>query len=324
MKLRRVQSAIYMFFALFAVSVSLFFFQDSANIAATEPRTELQKLTVYQSDTGPQLLFYPRNPAPGDFFILEAGPLYSAEPFELEFDFPGFISDYYQASGNLYVIIAIAFDAEPGQYLISVLAGEEEPELLNMAETITIAPKDFPLSRFSMPPGTTTGWTAARLAEDREKVRLAREETSSYPLWTQPFIWPLDARVSSEFGAIRIINENPPRRHGGIDLADEEGVLIVSVNSGIVRLSEFLLSGGNTVIIDHGIGLSCTYMHLDEIFVEEGQEVKRGDIVGTVGQTGYATGPHLHFEVNIGQVPVNPLQLLDNDLLFIAPAYMRQ
>ncbi|HED24673.1 MAG TPA: M23 family metallopeptidase, partial [Firmicutes bacterium] len=225
----------------------------------------------------------------------------------------------------VYIIIGIDCDTEPGSYRLAFEkenGDDTEAGEIILAEEIEIAAKEFAFSRFSMPADRTTGWTSARLAEDREKVRLARETTEPYPLWTGPFISPLEGRISSEYGAVRVINNNPPRRHAGIDIAADEGTPVVAVNRGIVRLAEFLLSGGNTVIVDHGMGLSSSYLHLEEIHVEVGQTVECGEPVGTVGMTGYATGPHLHWEVNIDQEAVNPEQLLDGDLLWIPPAYV--
>lgn len=269
-----------------------------------------------------QIVHYPELPAPGDFLIIEAGPVDNSTLYELKFDFPGTASGVYQSGGLLYAIIAISCDTEPGTYNLTLnsddpdTSGREIPEII-----LVIAAKEFSLSRFSVPAERTEGWTAARLAEDREKVRLARETTEPHPLWMNRFISPLEGRITSDYGAIRIINNNPPRRHSGLDIGADGGTPIIAPNSGIVRLAEFLLSGGNTVIIDHGMDLSSTYMHLDTIAVEKGQNIARGELIGTVGMTGYATGDHLHWEVNIGQHAVNPEQLVDNDLLWVPPAY---
>jgi len=310
------------------VSVFFFLLWDAAMIPAVEPEPMRRITPAFSMGTEDpaeaKIIFYPKNPAPGDFLIVEAGPVTNEASFELIIDFPGAVSSYYRLGNLLYAVIAISYNTEPETYQLSLQtdpAGTDSPVL--EAELI-IAEKDFLTSRFSMPASRTAGWTAERLAEDREKVRLARETTEPHPLWLQRFISPLEGRVSSEYGAIRIINENPPRKHSGIDIAAEEGTPIVAPNRGIVRLAEFLLSGGNTVIIDHGIDLSSTYMHLHTIAVEEGQLVERGELIGTVGMTGYATGPHLHWEVNIGQTPVNPEQLMLNELMWIPPAYVKQ
>ncbi|MFU8794361.1 MAG: M23 family metallopeptidase [Dethiobacteria bacterium] len=291
-----------------------------------EPGKALFITPYFSSTTGVvkdiEIVHYPELPAPGDFLILEAGPVSEITDYEFSFDFPGVLSELYRTDGLLYAIIAISCDAEPGSYSLAVESVDAGENSAARAEkNILISDKEFNLSRFSMPPDRTAGWTAARLAEDREKVRAARETTEPHPLWMNRFIIPLEGRITSEFGAIRIINNNPPRRHSGIDIGADKDTPVVAPNNGIVRLAEFLLSGGNTVILDHGMGLSSTYMHLEAITVENGQKVERGELIGTVGMSGYATGYHLHWEVNIGQTAVNPEQLTGRDLLWVPPAY---
>ncbi len=263
----------------------------------------------------PDILFYPEVPRPGDFLIVEAGPFAAGSSPQLKLGFDGTAFTSYEAGGLLYTLVAISCDSEPGLYNVHYEPGGPAADLV-------IAEREFPLSRFSMPADRTTGWTTERLAEDREKVRLARDSSAPFPLWTDRFILPVEGRITSEFGALRIINNNPPRRHSGIDIGAPEGTPVLAANSGNVQLAEYLLSGGNTVIIDHGIGLTSTYMHLESIAVEQGAIVDGGTMIGTLGMTGYATGPHLHWEVNIGQEAVNPEQLLANDLLWVPPAYV--
>ncbi len=315
----------YLIVAIFLVAGSFFLLREAGSKPATglpaSQEAPPDNLPVTETSAVKELIFYPRSPAPGDFIIVEAGPLDKDVNAELVIDFPGNISRYYHLGGILYAVVAISYNTTPGSYNLEVYIDNGEAESSTLSAEFTITDKEFRTSQFTMPPSRTEGWTAERLAEDREKVRLARENTEPYPLWLERFIIPLEGRVTSEYGAVRIINQNPPRRHAGIDIATDEGEPIIAPNRGIVRLAEFLLSGGYTVIIDHGLDLSSTYMHLHTLSVEEGDLVERGDKIGTVGMTGYATGPHLHWEVNIGQTPVNPEQLMANELLWIPPAY---
>lgn len=325
MKYKKGQSLFFLVIAFFLVSASLFLLQDAGTgyEYSLEPKKKISPVHLlddYISTGDQKVILYPRQPAPGDFLIIETASPFKGEDPTISFDFPGTVSSIYHPGNLLYAVVAISYETVPGRYEITIQHSENEDVYINT--DVNILEKEFRLSRFSMPASRTEGWTADRLAEDREKIRLARSTTEPHPLWLQKFIHPLDVRVSSKYGAIRIINENPPRRHSGIDLVADEGTPIIAPNDGIVRLAEFLLSGGNTVIIDHGMDLSSTYMHLHEIYVEPDQEVKRGETIGTVGMTGYATGPHLHWEVNIGQMPVNPEQLLENDLLWVPPAYV--
>jgi murein DD-endopeptidase MepM/ murein hydrolase activator NlpD len=327
-KIRSIGSIILLAAALFLVINAFLLLSEAGNENSGE--TEVvrgQTITPYFStDEGQkapvEIYYYPADPSPGDFLLVEAGPVDENKPFFIDFDFQGEITGFYHAGGLLYTIIAISCDAEIDSYSLELKEGtRQSPGAVQTQSSLTLAEKEFPLSRFSMPAERTEGWTAERLAEDREKVRLARAESEPYPLWEGLFVSPLEGRITSEYGAIRIINDNPPRRHMGIDIGAPEGEPVVAPNHGIVRLAEFLLSGGNTVIIDHGMGLSSTYMHLHTIEVEVDSIVEKEQLIGTVGMTGYATGNHLHWEVNIDQTAVNPQQLLGNDLRWIPPAY---
>jgi murein DD-endopeptidase MepM/ murein hydrolase activator NlpD len=102
--------------------------------------------------------------------------------------------------------------------------------------------------------------------------------------------------------------------HGGIDFRGAEGTPVRSINSGTVVIADNEFFGGNTVVIDHGEGIFSVYMHLKEIFVKEGQFVNKSYIIGHVGSTGRATGPHLHISVKYGGMTVNPLSLFRSPL----------
>ncbi len=328
MKLYPWHRLFFIIIALFLVTSALFLLGDGEQADLPESIEPLKITPFFLSaseTTGNaqgELIFYPHNPAPGDFVIIEAGPLPATDQVQLQFNFQGAISEYYLLGNMIYAVAAIHYETEPGSYNLELINISDQPEETMAAAELTVAEKDFHFSSFSMPASRTEGWTAQRLAEDREKIRLARENTEQYPLWQGSFINPVGGRISSTYGAIRVINQNPPRRHSGLDIAAEEGTPVYATNRGVVRLSESLLSGGETVIIDHGLGLSSTYMHLHTITAEEGEIVERGQEIGTVGMTGYATGPHLHWEVNIDQTPVNPEQLFDDELLLIPPAYV--
>ncbi|MFO7951536.1 MAG: M23 family metallopeptidase [Bacillota bacterium] len=272
------------------------------------------------------IFLHPKNPKPGDFVVIEAGPLGSGFAPEINLDFAGEISNIYRTGNLLYAVVAICYETSPGRYTITINNALNKGNGLNKLEaTFAITDKEFQEARFSMPAGITEGWDPQRLAREREMIREAMLETEPYPLWMQRFIEPLEeGKTTSAYGAIRIIDGNPPRRHGGIDLTAEKGTPIYSPNRGIVRLADSLMAGGKAVIIDHGLDLSSSYMHLDSIAVEEDDIIERGQLLGTLGETGYATGPHLHWEVNVGLTPVNPKQILDNDLLWIPPDYVEK
>ena len=121
-----------------------------------------------------------------------------------------------------------------------------------------------------------------------------------------PSIWPTSGRVSSPFGNRRSPTSNRIEFHSGIDIATGHGTPVRAGASGRVVFRGYRGSFGNLIIIDHGYSFSTYYAHLSRFNVSHGQSVTKGDVIGYVGQTGRATGPHLHYEVHVNGSPVNP------------------
>lgn len=153
---------------------------------------------------------------------------------------------------------------------------------------------------------------SAAILEFAELVKPARTVSSDEKLWEGTFVMPVEGELTTDFAEIRYVNnERSSSRHSGLDLAAAKGTPVAAPNNGIVTFAmEGLLSPGNTVVIDHGMGLFTSYYHLDTIDVVKGQKVKKGDVIGTVGTTGFSTGPHLHYAVSIYNSYVNPYQTL--------------
>ena len=145
-----------------------------------------------------------------------------------------------------------------------------------------------------------------------ERIKVLWDTYDEEKYWTETFLQPCFARISTEFGLFRYTNNNPnPSRHTGIDIAAEEDTPIQASNSGRVVRAEAIIYTGNTVVIEHGGGLKTYYYHMNALNVKEGDMVERGQIIGTVGSTGYSTGAHLHFEVKIGRNSLSPWELFD-------------
>lgn len=141
----------------------------------------------------------------------------------------------------------------------------------------------------------------ARLREGELRlIGRARAQLSASMGWSQRFLWPARGRLSGAFGAQRIYRGGVPAAyHSGADIAAGAGALVVAPADGVVTLApppRFSLEG-NLVVIDHGLGLSSSFLHLSSALVREGQVVHQGDPIGRVGATGRATGPHLHWSL---------------------------
>jgi len=139
----------------------------------------------------------------------------------------------------------------------------------------------------------------ARIAADVQQVKIARKKMTPVAWFERGFAWPAYGPITGVYGSQRVFNGEPRRPHYGIDIAVPAGAPVAAAADGIVTLAhdDMYFSGG-TVIIDHGYGLSTTYLHLQRIDVDEGDIIERGDVIGTVGATGRSTGPHLDVRLN--------------------------
>lgn len=150
-----------------------------------------------------------------------------------------------------------------------------------------------------------------RIESDQRLVALARGFDSRIDAFAEPFVWPVPAQVTGVYGSNRILNGVPRQPHFGIDLAAPEGTPVKAAAGGLVRLAaRDLYFTGGTIILDHGHGLTTTYLHLSKLGVKEGQSVRRGDVIGRVGRTGRATGPHLCWRANWFDVRLDASLLL--------------
>ena len=152
-----------------------------------------------------------------------------------------------------------------------------------------------------------------KIKSDKKKIGLSKQTGEKRRLFDSEFILPAKGRMSGFFGSQRILNNKPRSPHNGIDIAAPEGSEVYSPSSGKIKLVEMnMFFTGNTLIIDHGLGLISIFAHLKEINVKEGELVKKGEKIGLVGMTGRATGPHLHWGVYLNEIPIDPMELINH------------
>jgi murein DD-endopeptidase MepM/ murein hydrolase activator NlpD len=137
-----------------------------------------------------------------------------------------------------------------------------------------------------------------RIKRDAYAVGEARARDTDATWFADKFIWPTDGPISSIYGSQRILNGEPREAHYGVDIAAPEGAPIRAPVGGIVALAQDLYLSGNTMVIDHGHGVSTSYLHMSRIDVKPGDRLNQGDQIGLVGKTGRATGPHLCWRLN--------------------------
>lgn len=205
-------------------------------------------------------------------------------------------------------------------FAIDLLEEADEIELERTRRGVTertvirLAPYPYPVQRLSV------AEEMVHLSED-DLARVDREAERVRRLWQLdgparfdlPLEPPLEGgRHGGNFGARRILNDEPRSPHSGIDYAAPAGTPVRATATGTVVLAEDHFFAGSSVFIDHGGGLVSMYFHLASITVEPGREVARGEVIGTVGATGRATGPHLHFGLRWHGARVDPNLLLDS------------
>jgi Peptidase family M23 len=186
-----------------------------------------------------------------------------------------------------------------------------------VSKIIRVLAYPWPIQRIDGLPNTYVNPSpenVKRIRNDNQKVRSLRLSMAHLvPLFlNNGFIAPVKGPITGVFGSQRILNGEPRSPHNGLDFAAPMDALVRCPSSGIVRLSArnmYLM--GNTLIIDHGLGVQSIFMHLNRILVKEGDMVKQGAVIGRVGKTGRATGPHLHWGVTVGTIPVDPARLLN-------------
>ena len=152
-----------------------------------------------------------------------------------------------------------------------------------------------------------------RIKKENKLIAEARAVDSDLDFFKDKFIIPVDdSIITGVYGSQRILNGKPKWPHYGLDFAQKEGTPVKAMISGTVTLAEpDLYYTGGTLIFDHGHGVSTLYMHMNEIFVKKGQKVKQGEVIGTVGSTGRATGAHLDVRLNWFDIRLDPATVLN-------------
>ncbi len=150
-----------------------------------------------------------------------------------------------------------------------------------------------------------------RANEERDKLRALFDQVTPEKLWVGDFRVPLDGvTTGGNFGKRRVLNGQPGSPHSGVDFPAVTGTPVHAAQQGRVALAQELFFSGNTVVLDHGLGIYTFYGHLSEIDVKAGDELQPGQVLGKVGATGRVTGPHLHWGLTVERARVNPLQLV--------------
>lgn len=199
---------------------------------------------------------------------------------------------------------------ETGSRQLEITSADGEKELISLQ----IAVRKYAIETVEgLPPSRVTPdpEAAERIRREAELVDAARARRDERTDYADGFDWPAAGRVSGVYGSQRILNGEPRSPHFGLDIAAPEGSPVYAPGNGIVTMAhpDLYFSGG-TLILDHGQGLSSTFLHLSRILVEAGATVQKGDLIALIGATGRASGPHLDWRMNWLDRRVDPQLLL--------------
>jgi murein DD-endopeptidase MepM/ murein hydrolase activator NlpD len=213
---------------------------------------------------------------------------------------------------GLVGLVGIDLQDEPGIHELSVdlKAGEQNRTL---RYSVSILKGKFHVEHLTLPKDKVDldEKSLARWKAEQEQVKQAIETDSPSKLWQAGFVEPVSGKRTGIFGSVRVMNGQARNPHNGEDIGAPLGTAVAATNDGVVRLTVDHIFSGKGVFLDHGLGFYSMYFHLSEVLVKDGERVKAGQIVGKVGATGRATGPHLHWGVKLNGARVNPYALLD-------------
>ena len=207
-----------------------------------------------------------------------------------------------------YFVFGIDRDRKTDLILTKIIEGKEEKIIkkVNKKKYEIQRIDDLPESMVTPPESVYK-----RIKEENNLIGEARAVNSDLIFFKDQFIMPVDGIITGLYGSQRILNGIPKLPHYGIDIAAKQSTKIKSSASGVVTMAEpDLYYTGGTIIMDHGHGISTIYSHLETVIVKVGDQIKQGNIIGTVGSTGRATGPHLDFRINWFQTRLDPMSVL--------------
>ena len=190
-----------------------------------------------------------------------------------------------------------------------------EPDGTSRGSAIEIREREYRIERVDgLPPKTVTPdpESLQRIRDDAAQVKTARALRDDRTDWVSGFRWPARGRISGVYGSQRILNGEPRRPHFGLDIAAPTGTPVYAPAPGVISLAhpDMYYSGG-TIVLDHGQGLSSTFLHMSRLHVSVGDIVETGDLIGEIGATGRATGPHLDWRMNWLDRRVDPQVLVE-------------
>jgi len=221
------------------------------------------------------------------------------------------IPAFKKSEGTWVALFGIDLDQKPGPYTAAV-AAQVGPTTVRATQPLAVRAKAFPTRSLRVDPSfvNPSPDELARISADATLIRDAYAGSSTDRLWSDAFVRPVPDAANSRFGTRSIFNGAPRSPHGGTDFLSPTGTPVGAPNAGRVVVARDLYFTGQTVIIDHGLGVLSLLAHLSRVDVHEGERIAAGQVVGLVGATGRVTGPHLHWALRVAGARVDALSVL--------------
>lgn len=251
-----------------------------------------------------------RSLRPGELlvFSIDAGPAASAVHVRLfDISTPAVL----QPDASWQALVGVDLDQKPGAY-VAVVEADIAGTPVETREPVVIGPRTYPTRRLRVAPDYVNPAPALleRILDDQKFIQQVYADPSGERLWSGAFVRPVPGRANSSFGTRSVFNGEPRNPHGGTDFLSGAGTPVKAPAAGRIVCARDLFFTGNTVMVDHGLGMFSLLAHLSRIDVREGDMVTAGQVVGLVGATGRVTGPHLHWALSVSGARVDPLSAL--------------
>jgi murein DD-endopeptidase MepM/ murein hydrolase activator NlpD len=252
-----------------------------------------------------------RSMQPGELVVVTVTTLEPADVVGLrvfERDFPA----YRTGPLKWQALVGIDLEVAPRAYT-AVVHARLGPRILEATHSVRVLPKRFPTRLLKVDPDFVTPPAAmeARILREAAELESIWSQPLTERLWQTPFVAPVRRTATSAFGSRSVFNGVARSPHSGADFPSASGTPIVAPNAGQVVLAKDLYFSGNTVVLDHGLGLFSLLAHLSAIDVRHGDRVTAGQTIGKVGATGRVTGPHLHWAVRLAGARIDPVAVLE-------------
>ncbi len=216
--------------------------------------------------------------------------------------------------GSLRALIGLAYNFVPGRYAVLIAEKGKEGKKKKKYKLLYVDRKAFPVSYVNFTPEKKRLIGSPLNKRENDLISAAVKIAKKKQHWEGKFILPVAGKINGKYGVKRMAGKDFLWSHKGVDMRVPQGTPVQAANSGEVILAEegFYIHG-KTVTIDHGQGITTIYLHLEAITVEKGDKVTKGQVIGNVGETGLATGPHLHWGLYVHGVPVDPLPWVERE-----------